>query len=234
MQPEIDTDGFYAYILQQYISYAPDEILKKFCNGYKFNTEKWRSNRNECFFLGLKFDTDTVFAVGVYIWKEYDGWMPEYLDVTDAYEYLLKTFNHYHAAYILHLSLKTLKKESALTEHNIILHKIYDKPYRLPKFRQPVTKHNSRERKFCDSYRDEHRGIWDKILHKSILKMGERFSILEKQRNERPSSLFFRYTPEPELHIHKDCVQRSDEVRRDRVRPHKPRGLYNAFNPKER
>lgn len=222
----------YAVHLQQYIKFAPKEVQKKFSNGYHIEDEKWDDEHEECFLFGLKFLEQRVWSVCIQIWQENENWFPIYLEVTEHYNSLLKDYNHYHAAYILRESLKVFKKESNLTENNIILHKIYDRPYLHAKFRHAVTKHHSRERKFCESYQGEHRRLWDKVLHQSILKMGKRFSRLAQQRDERPSSLLFGYTPEPELHIHKDSVQRADEVRSDKPSTRKPRGLSDAFNPK--
>lgn len=231
----LDLNGSYCYILQQYIEFAPKRIAIKFCNGYDRKDERWHSKDNDwCTFAGLKFESDKVYAIGVYIWKAYDEYLPRYLEVTRQFEELLKTYNHYHAAIILSKALISQKKESFATQDNIILHIKYDREELLPKFRDVIYRHNGRGGRFSESYFEEHRTNWDKVLHQAISKVCNRLAIDCEQRTERPSSLLFRYSIGTELHIHKANVQPSDEIPPQGKRNRRPRTLFGTFNIKRK
>lgn len=214
--------------LNQYIYYSPDSIKKCYYNGSSIDDDNWINNNIEAVFKGLLFKDGKVMAMKLYTFAKSEDYKPRYIEVTKVMEMLLNDFNPLHAAICLSEAIKKHSRESTLTE-NIIPYLKYDKKYHLPKFRHHITKHHNRHRKFCESYPSENRRVWDKILYKSASEIGYNSSF-DRERDQRPSSLFITYSCQPKLCVHKTNIQHTQRVSGTR----KPRRRHLAFNPKKR
>lgn len=184
--------------LQQYIYFAPENIQAKFANGYSFDSDAWRGNIGDCWYSGLLFRDNEVFAQNIYIFNSLDKYKPEYLNITTTFNSLLKHYNIFHACIVVKSLLKKYYRESNLTE-NLIIYIKNDNPNLKPRFRYSITKHHSRERKFISSDEAGVSRLWTEMLHKSFLQQRCRFDALEAMRSERPDSLYFAYEYEREL-----------------------------------
>lgn len=200
--------------LQKFMLYSPEEIRKQYMNGYDYDTKEWKTHTGDCYFKGLHFSEKKVYAINVYTFSASENYQPKYLEITEAFNKLLKKYNILHASILLSQALKQHYRESTLAE-NIIHFVKYDKEYHLPKFRHHITKHKNRHRKFCEGNPQEHRRVWNKILYQSASQIGSH-STFGSQRNERPSSLFITYTCKAKLHLGKANFQYPKRVSRGR------------------
>lgn len=184
--------------LQQYIFFAPEEIQAKFANGYAFDSNEWRGNISDCWYSGLLFRDDKVYAQNIYIFNSNDKYKPEYLDVTETFNLLLKFYNIFHACIVMKSLLKKYYRESNLVE-NLIIYIKNESPNLKPRFRYNITKHHARERKFISSDKDIFQRFWTEMLHQCFIQQRRRFNAFESLRRERPDSLYFTYGEAPKL-----------------------------------
>ena len=184
--------------LQQYIFFAPEEIQAKFANGYAFDSNEWRGNISDCWYSGFLFRDNEVFAQNIYIFNSSDKYKPEYLNVTETFNLLLKFYNIFHACIVMKSLLKKYYRESNLIE-NLIIYIKNDNPNLKPRFRYNITKHHSRERKFISSDKDRFQRFWTEMLHQCFIQQRRMFNTFESLRWERPDSLYFTYGEEPKL-----------------------------------
>lgn len=216
--------------LQEYIFFSPENVRQKFYNGHEWEDNNWHTHTGDSYFAGLLFRNNRVFAINIYIFQRQKDFTPHYLEITDVFNEILKDLNIYHTCLLFQKVLKKYYRESTLVEKNEIRLK-YDRKYHLPKFRHHITKHHNRERKFCENYSGEHRGIWHQILYQSITQSSD-FSTFKQQRNERPTSLFIIHSCQTKLPIRKTNLQHTKCVSGNK--PRKPRRQFTAFNPEKR
>ena len=219
--------------LQQYIYYAPEHIQAKFANGYELLSAEWRGNIGDCWYDGLLFRDNEVYAQNIYTFRPQNKYKPDYLNVTQTFNHLLKFYNIFHACLVLKSLIKKYYRESNLTE-NLIIYIKNDHPNLKPRFRYNITKHHSRERKFINSEEDSFPGLWTTMLHESFIRQRCRFSAFESLRKERPDSLYFTYgegaklvsTPNPPKH------RRDIHGHEHGISHRKKRKRFDAYIPK--
>ena len=192
------------------------------------NKEYWQNKSEECTFNGLLIKKDKVFVINIYTFSEIKDYEPAYLEVTQIFNELLKTYNIYHTCLTLQLAVCNYYKDSTLTENLIPIIK-HDKPYRLPKFRHQITRHHNRHKKFIDcGGKDRSKRAWNQIIHRAVsrIKVCESTTI---HGGKRPS-LFVDYSAIPVISKvqHKSKHQRG--VREPKER--KARRRAYAFTPK--
>ena len=219
--------------LQQYIFYAPEHIQAQFANGYRFDSEQWRGNIGDCWFMGLLFRDNQVYAQNIYLFDAHNKYRPEYLNITETFNNLIKHYNIYHACIVAKSLLKKYYRESNLTE-NLIIYIKNDSPNLKPRFRYSITKHHSRERNFIISDRTAISRLWSKMLHQSFLHQRSRFNAFESLRGERPDSLYFTYEQKRELLPHPNPPKHRGDIHGTgkRVSNRKKRKRFGAYLPK--
>ena len=219
--------------LQQYIFFAPEIVQSKFSNGYDFDSDVWRGNVGDCWYSGLLFRDNEVFAQNIYIYDSLNKYKPEYLNITETFNSLLKYYNIFHACIVVKSLLKKYYRESNLTE-NIIIYIKNDNANLKPRFRYSLTKHHSRERKFISSDEGGISRLWTEMLHKSFLQQRCRFSSFESMRTERPDSLYFTYGQGTELVLSSNPSKRRGNLHGSTVgnSNRKKRKRFDAYIPK--
>lgn len=226
-----------------YIAFAPEEIKKKYNNGYnrwftykqkdktiKEENKEWyfmRNNLGDSSFAGLLFRENKVYVHNIYLYDVNKDYKEQYLEITEIFNELLKKYNIYHACILALAVLKNSCKESYLTE-NIILYVKTDREYHLPKFRYQLARHHSREKKFLISGKGISGKRWHKIFYKTLAKI-QNLSTFADFRKTRPQ-LFLcdMYSTEPELRKVENKPKSPDGVQK---RTRKPRRHFLGTHP---
>ena len=108
--------------LWNYIKYAPDNIQAKYTNDTKkyikdklnLNWFNNTNNQNTCFFNGLKFHENKVLVINIHIITP--NQKLQYLDITQSFNKLLKTYNIFYLSAITPIILLKYYRESSLAE----------------------------------------------------------------------------------------------------------------------
>ena len=226
-----------------YIAFAPEEIKKKYNNGYnrwftykqkdktiKEENKEWyfmRNNLGDSSFAGLLFRENKVYVHNIYLYDVKNDYKEQYLEITGIFNELLKKYNIYHACILALAVLKNSCKESYLTE-NIILYVKTDREYHLPKFRYQLARHQKKKKKFLVGRKGIIGKRWYKIFYKTIAKI-QNLSTFADFRKTRPQ-LFLcdMYSTEPEFRKVENKPKPSDGVQK---RTRKPRRHFLGTHP---
>lgn len=192
---------------------------------YKDNPDWYKNKTEEASFNGVMFRENKVFLMNIYTFDPDNNYKESYLDITKIFRRLLKQYNIYHLCIIIPKAVKKFYADSLATE-NLIPYLIYDRPYRLPKLRTKIINNHSKHRKFVIGRRDDRDRIWTQIFNKALGKIGN-LSTFAEQRDERPGSLPYIYTEEPELRTPKYSNKPSNDLPPKGER--KPRRRFGAF-----
>ena len=210
--------------LFSYIYHAPEDIQKKYCNGWEIGSDEWVANdTTEASFKGIIFRDNKVFIYNIFVHFAYDDYMPKYLEITNTFNKLSKTYSAYHLCILLQAVLKKkYYRDSSLAEKLRLL-VLYDTPQQLPKFRYQLQRHHSRHRKFYHHSEHECRQVWDKIIRKALHEV-DNLEAFRRNVEERFPTLFTDYRCEPRFRTDKNEPPKSDDLREK-----KPRKLRRCF-----
>lgn len=225
--------------LFRYIYCLPDDIKEiyqpKYANGQlrliqyekedgeqvSYYNPKWiENNTQDCTFCGLQFQDNRVFVINIYIFCKDKDYEPQYLEITETFNRLLKKYNIFHLSLILStIFRKKFYKESTLA-HNLRTKILYDDPRILPKFRYSIQKHHSRERKFYCGTESEGIKRWAVLIDKTLHEIDNLSSFRESMGERHHPGLWTDYKSIPRM------VSRSNKARSpDVTRTQKPRKL---------
>ncbi len=217
-------------LLFRYILFAPREIQRKYCNGAEFHSIEWFLNKtDECSFRGILFRENRVFVINIEILCKDNNFVPQYLDITDVFNKLLKRYNIYHLCVLISTVLrKKFYKESSLAQ-KLRFNIKYDTPYKLPKFKYSIERHHSRERKFYYSTESEGKRAWTGIINQTLCEVINLASF-EGTMDQGQPTLFTDFGSVPEFNPNKNSHQRSEDLRDGK--PRKLRRGFYAFSNK--
>lgn len=181
--------------LWNYIKYAPDNIQAKYTNDTKkyikdklnLNWFNDTNNQNTCFFNGLKFHENKVLVINIHIITP--NQKLQYLDITQSFNKLLKTYNIFYLSAIIPIILQKYYRESSLAD-NLIPYIETNYEYQLPKFKYKIKSNNARYRKFTNCNRHNPTMEWNKILIQTFQQIHSIIPI-NALNNQRPSLVFF-------------------------------------------
>lgn len=189
-----------------------------------YNPEWLESNNGECTFYGLLFRENKVYALNIEILCKDKDYEPQYLEITETFDRLLKRYTIFHLCILISAVLRKKYYKEATLAKNLRTKVIYDQPYRLPKIRYGIQKHHSRERKFyCDTASQGFRR-WDLLITEGLHEISNlsTFQTIGKERHQ--PGLWTDYSSEPRL------VSGSNKIKSpDGVRSEKPRKLRRGF-----
>lgn len=230
-------------LLFPFIYCAPDDIKEKIQPRYNngklriiahqketgqkiefYNPEWIEGNTGECIFYGLLFRENRVYALNIEILCKDKDYEPEYLEITETFDRLLKKYNIYHLCLLISAVLRKKYYKEATLAKNLRTKVIYDTPYRLPKIRYGIQKHHSRERKFyCDTASEGFKR-WDILITQALHEISNlsAFETFGKERHQ--PCLWTDYRSEPRL-----VSGRHKDKSPDGVRSKKPRKLRRGF-----
>lgn len=211
----------YTIQLFEYIYHAPENIIKKYYSGIQkeiqlpkskqqtesttIQNKEWYQKRNhtqDCIFYGFMFKNNRVFAMNIYTYNPQDNYTPQYLDITCFFNRQLENYNIFHTVIILATALKSLYRESSLTEQ-LIPYIENDSIIQLPKIRHKLIQQRGRYRKFIEYNKSTSRREWNKILLSALEKVSN-LSTFKEFRNMRPSAVdTLFYTQKPKLYPYK-------------------------------
>lgn len=233
--------------LFRYIYCLPDDIKEiyqpKYANGQlrliqyekeygeqvSYYNPKWiENNTQDCTFCGLQFQDNRVFVINIYIFCKDKDYQPQYLEITEIFNKMLKQYNIFHLSLILStLFRKKFYKESTLA-HNLRTKILYDDQRRLPKFRYSIQKHHSRERKFyCDT---ESEGIkrWAVLIDKTLQQVSNLSSFRTSGKDGHHPGLWTDYHCVPRMVSGHHKARPSDGVREKKPRKLR-RGYFSSY-----
>ena len=166
--------------LLKYLYYAPDEVQAKY-----------RVYNDNVYFNGLKFSTNKVEYLNIYIFYKENLYQPRYLDITSVFKDYERDINPYHLTLIIKDCLKKYHRESNITESHIPLVELIEDEHK-PKIRYQLKKHRGRFSKFIEVDKDGNQRKWNYLLHRAIQ---ERLphSPFKQSFRERPDSMFFLF-----------------------------------------
>ena len=238
-------------LLFPFIYCLPDEIKEKiqpkYCNGKlrkichtketgenidNYNPEWLENNTGESTFCGLLFRDNRVYTLNIEILCRDKDYQPQYLDITETFDRLLKKYNIYHLCIIISAVLRKKYYKEATLAKNLRTKVIYDRPYLLPKIRYGIQKHHSRERKFyCDT---ESEGIkrWDLLITKSLHQISNLSAFRHIGKERHLPGLWTDYTSEPGMVSGRHKNKPSDGLRSEK--PRKLRRGFFASHPERR
>ena len=189
-----------------------------------YNPEWIEGNTGECIFYGLLFRENRVYALNIEILCKDKDYEPEYLEITETFDRLLKKYNICHLCLLISAVLRKKYYKEATLAKNLRTIVIYDTPYRLPKIRYGIQKHHSRERNFyCDTASEGFKR-WDILITQALHEISNlsAFETFGKERHQ--PGLWTDYRSEPRL-----VSGRHKNKSPDGVRSKKPRKLRRGF-----
>ena len=233
--------------LFRYIYCLPDDIKEiyqpKYANGQlrliqyekedgeqvSYYNPRWiENNTQDCTFCGLQFQNNRVFVINIYIFCKDKDYEPQYLEITETFNRLLKKYNIFHLSLILStIFRKKFYKESTLA-HNLRTKILYDDPRRLPKFRYSIQKHHSRERKFyCDT---ESEGVrrWAGLIDKTLQQVSNLSSFQSSEKEGHQPGLWTDYYSVPRMVPSRHKAGSSDDLREKKPRKLR-RGYFSSY-----
>ena len=197
-----------------------------------YNPEWIESNTGECIFYGLLFLENRVYALNIEILCKDKDYEPQYLEITETFDKLLKRYTIFHLCILISAVLRKKYYKEATLAKNLRTKVIYDQPYRLPKIRYGIQKHHSRERKFyCDTASQGFRR-WDLLITEGLHEISNlsAFEISGKERHQ--PGLWTDYSSEPRLVSGSNKNKPSDGIRSEK--PRKLRRGFFASHPQRR
>lgn len=198
-------NNFAQKLFIEYIRNAPDFITNKYSCGtpkYIFNKKgekiinpKWTdvNSHTISIFNGIIFSKNNILLINIYIYSEENNYKPEYLNITNVFQELLKHYNIFHLALIITTALKPLYKESSLA--NNVVENINNIQV------QQLKKLKGRHTKFIAKTKNDINQKWHTIIMNAISKITN-LQEFKKLKNKKPYSPFF-YNDTPILKPYK-------------------------------
>lgn len=195
----------------------------------KYFNPKWiENNADESIFCGLIFRNNRVYAGNIEILCKDKNYEPEYLEITETFDRLLKKYSIYHLCILISTVLRKKYYKEATLAKNLRTKVIYDTPYRLPKFRYGIQKHHSRERKFyCDTASE---GVkrWDILINQALHEVSNLSAFRKIGKDGHQPGLWTDYRSEPR--VVPSCHTRKPSYDLREKKPRKLRRGFFAFN----